>query len=357
MMIPGKSLLPPVAMRVTALAAVIALLALDCAATAVHIPSARELAGKSDIVAKVRVLSVKQVSFESTRMPNGDVNEVISFEAQLQTIYVLTGELAPVATLRYQINNSGSLSARVDAGTVRLLFLKQGTDAASFADPVKSALPADPISPVLASQAPTFEERLRGEFLGALDSNDPEVVGASVAALGDLGLTNDETQKVAPFVSSPDRALAGDALVALLKSGHYEYLNDAISYMCGDAPGDSKLISRQCRLKTVLCKITDPAVTVRLIGVMDSPAVDLRFSAAYALRNTKVRGAVPAFVKGLQDSDVEVRYQCLMGLAETVEGEYAPEQGPSRALFDKDETKYIRFWQDWWEREGKQQKW
>jgi hypothetical protein len=328
-------------MRVTALAAVIALLALDCAATAVHIPSARELAGKSDIVAKVRVLSVKQVSFESTRMPNGDVNEVISFEAQLQTIYVLTGELAPVATLRYQINNSGSLSARVDAGTVRLLFLKQGTDAASFADPVKSALPADPISPVLASQAPTFEERLRGEFLGALDSNDPEVVGASVA----------------PFVSSPDRALAGDALVALLKSGHYEYLNDAISYMCGDAPGDSKLISRQCRLKTVLCKITDTAVTVRLIGVMDSPAVDLRFSAAYALRNTKVRGAVPAFVKGLQDSDVEVRYQCLMGLAETVEGEYAPEQGPSRALFDKDETKYIRFWQDWWEREGKQQKW
>jgi len=44
-------------------------------------------------------------------------------------------------------------------------------------------------------------------------------------------------------------------------------------------------------------------------------------------------------------------------LAETVEGKFIPEWAPVTDLFAKDEGKYIRAWQEWWEKEGKQQNW
>jgi HEAT repeat protein len=107
----------------------------------------------------------------------------------------------------------------------------------------------------------------------------------------------------------------------------------------------------------VISQITDPAVATRLLGSMSSSNLLVRQCAAYVLRQTKVKAAVPLFVKGLQDADFDIRYQCVMGLAETVEGKFIPEWAPVIDLFAKDEGKYIRAWQDWWEKEGKAKTW
>ncbi|MBT3375348.1 MAG: hypothetical protein HN742_17240 [Lentisphaerae bacterium] len=66
-----------------------------------------------------------------------------------------------------------------------------------------------------------------------------------------------------------------------------------------------------------------------------------------------LRGGVPGLVSGLEDADQDVRYQCLMGLAETFgrEGDWAP----GKPVFLKDEEPYIKRWQDWWREEGRKE--
>lgn len=72
--------------------------------------------------------------------------------------------------------------------------------------------------------------------------------------------------------------------------------------------------------------------------------METRRAAAAALRHTGSNAAVDALSSALQDSDREVRYHAVLGLA-TITG--LDEWGPSLELFDREEERYLTHWRAW----------
>jgi len=321
-------------------------------------PNVGQMSEKAEIIVKATVSEVTQVGEGHNSLSKDPAARSYFFEAELLPLYALKGAvaLAPMK-VSFEVGVTGLPVEDLVKGATYLVFLKASGGGYALADPARSKVMADPRCPNVQPQGATVEERLHGEFDGALDSADPAVVEAALTALGELGLSKDEAGRAARFIYSPNRVLAGCALATLLKSGYFEYLDDAVAYMGTYPKTSSKEFGYAAKIGVVVRLITDPEVAVRLIGSMDSPNLLVRQSAAYVLRQAKVRAAVPAFVKGLQDGDFDVRYHCLFGLAETIEGKFNGDWAPGTEVFAKDESKYIRAWQDWWEKEGKQQKW
>jgi HEAT repeat protein len=82
-------------------------------------------------------------------------------------------------------------------------------------------------------------------------------------------------------------------------------------------------------------------VLARLLRASDPQT---RRAAASALRHTEAQGAIEPLLTGLEDSDREVRYQAVLGLA-TITGE--GDWGPSLDLFGRDEQRYLTHWREW----------
>ena len=321
-------------------------------------PKVGQMSEQAEIIVKATVSEVTLVGEGQNSLSKDPAARSYFFEAELLPLYALKGAvaLAPMK-VSFEVGVTGLPVEDLVKGATYLVFLKASGGGYALADPARSKVMADPRCPNVQPQGATVEERLHGEFDGALDSADPAVVEAALTALGELGLSKDEAGRAARFIYSPNRVLAGCALATLLKSGYFEYLDDAVAYMGTYPKTSSKEFGYAAKIGVVVRLITDPEVAVRLIGSMDSPNLLVRQSATYVLRRAKVRAAVPLFVKGLQDADFDIRYNCLMGLAETVEGKFIPEWAPVTDLFAKDEGKYIRAWQEWGEKEGKEKTW
>ena len=69
-----------------------------------------------------------------------------------------------------------------------------------------------------------------------------------------------------------------------------------------------------------------------------------RRAAASALRHTEADSAIASLLQALEDTDQEVRYQAVLGLA-TITGE--TEWGPSLDSFAREEQRYLAHWRQW----------
>jgi HEAT repeat protein len=79
--------------------------------------------------------------------------------------------------------------------------------------------------------------------------------------------------------------------------------------------------------------------------LLRSSDVNVRRAAAAALRNTQNRAAIPSLAQGaLQDSDREVQYEAVIGLAEItgMNGDWAPTYG----AFLKEPQRYVDHWRE-----------
>lgn len=72
--------------------------------------------------------------------------------------------------------------------------------------------------------------------------------------------------------------------------------------------------------------------------------------AASALSHMEEGKAIPTLAHALNDTDQNVRYRAVMGLSGiTLNRKW----GPAYAQFKENEQKYLDFWKQWWETEGK----
>jgi hypothetical protein len=83
-----------------------------------------------------------------------------------------------------------------------------------------------------------------------------------------------------------------------------------------------------------------PALS-RLAQVQD---LETRRAAASALRHTRSRSALGPLANLLDDNDLQVRHDAVMGLAE-ITGDL--EWGPNLDLFRSQEQQYLKHWRDW----------
>jgi hypothetical protein len=91
--------------------------------------------------------------------------------------------------------------------------------------------------------------------------------------------------------------------------------------------------------------VRDAGAVPLLAPLLGSPNVLVRRGAASALRNTRSRSAITPLAQALSDSDHNVEYYAVIGMAEitgTV-GEWAP----ALSSFMEDPQRYLDHWQEW----------
>ena len=98
-----------------------------------------------------------------------------------------------------------------------------------------------------------------------------------------------------------------------------------------------------------LSEIRAPAARQQLAALSRNARVDLARAAASALRQLHHPAAIPDLIEMLNNADLEVRYQAVMGLAEL---EPSVEAGPSFEVYRSDESRYLQRWKRWWESSG-----
>ena len=89
--------------------------------------------------------------------------------------------------------------------------------------------------------------------------------------------------------------------------------------------------------------ITDPRAIPTLSHLLSKGDVEIRRRAAVALRHTHSSEAIGALARALDDSDQQVRYSAVAGLAE-ITGE--TKWMPSIPLFKEDESPYLAHWHE-----------
>ena len=90
--------------------------------------------------------------------------------------------------------------------------------------------------------------------------------------------------------------------------------------------------------------LKDPAAIPDLEELLEVSSVSIRRGAAGALRGTGSPQAVKGLVKALEDTDSEVRYWAVSGLAEIIN---KGEGRPSAERFKSCESDYISNWKEW----------
>ena len=91
--------------------------------------------------------------------------------------------------------------------------------------------------------------------------------------------------------------------------------------------------------------IREPSAVPTLSDLVGAANVNIRRGAAAALRNTQDRAAIKPLARALNDTDPEVQYQAVIGLAE-ITG--APsEWSPASETFEKAPQLYLDYWREW----------
>jgi HEAT repeat protein len=132
------------------------------------------------------------------------------------------------------------------------------------------------------------------------------------------------------------------ALAALLKKNDISKLDIAASTLLNEAAVSDQFL--YVNLAGALRSVRNPDAIPVMIRLLESPAPHVRRAATSAIRNSGVDAAISPLAKALHDSDREVRYQAVIGLAE-ITGQ--DNWGPSVDLYARDEQRYLGYWQDW----------
>jgi hypothetical protein len=90
--------------------------------------------------------------------------------------------------------------------------------------------------------------------------------------------------------------------------------------------------------------VSDEKAVPTLAGLLRLQNPLIRRAAAKALWRTRSNMSEPAMVTALRDTDFEVRYFAVIGLAETTG---ADDWHPNQQTFRENEAKYLQHWNDW----------
>jgi HEAT repeat protein len=97
-------------------------------------------------------------------------------------------------------------------------------------------------------------------------------------------------------------------------------------------------------LANALKGVKDPKAIPTLARLLESTNIVVRQSSAYAIRRAGGDAAIKPLTKALYDSDRDVRYQAVMGLA--VITEQHP-WGPELDRYESNEQHYLTYWRNW----------
>jgi HEAT repeats len=155
--------------------------------------------------------------------------------------------------------------------------------------------------------------------------------------------TTTATEYLRRAVQSYDISLRFQAMAALLRRNDVSYLK-TVEEILMQPPQNVDMALINALAFALQDGVRDPLAIPSLTRLLQAPDVQTRRGAAAALRHTDVISAIRPLSLALDDSDKEVRFQAVLGLAVlTGNTDYAP----SISLYEQNEKRYLDYWQNW----------
>jgi hypothetical protein len=141
---------------------------------------------------------------------------------------------------------------------------------------------------------------------------------------------------------SEDQRAKLAAVAALLRRNDISELEFAVKMLSRPPRGSDR--NSIDNLAYAIHGVKDPKAIPTLRRFLGYRNVELRRSAAMALRSIGSDAVINPLMKALYDNDRDVRYQAVMGLAQITK-QYP--WAPARDRYDSDERRYLTYWRDW----------
>ncbi len=298
------------------------------------------LCNQADLIVVGGVVDVRRGG-ETTISVQGQSMEAPSMSAELTVQSVLKGKVAN-SKFTFKFPLPPPPAGVIMRGQFGIFFFRESKSGIEILDPYHPHVVAVPGA--------------RGTRGTCLDQVTAELAHA-VASAGAPAQTRREAVEALSTVRTPAATTALTtaahdrdagprvlAMAALLARGDISWLD----------PAADILLSREQRLDAYLVwrlttaiefGVKDPKAIPTLTRLLHAREVSGRRTAAACLRNTRDKAAIGPLGEALSDSDDEVVYQAVFGLAEiTGNLEWGP---PPFEEFKKERAKYVAYWREW----------
>lgn len=231
----------------------------------------------------------------------------------------------------------------VGRGQFAIFFLKRINEGYQVLDPVYPSVIAIPGAPGATGSA---VDRVTAELAYVLVCPQASSLERkqSVYALRTLR-TQAARSALAIGARDHDDSVRVGAMAALLAQNDISFLAPAADLML--QPSQSRSVDQNLvdnLAYAIRFGLKDPKAIPTLGALLHAENVLVRRGAASALRNTKDPAAIKPLIKGLEDSDREVRYCAVVGLGDlTGQDEWTP----AIDYFYKNEQMFLNHWREW----------
>lgn len=301
------------------------------------------LARDSDLIAVGQVIGVREDGPTTVNI-QGNILSARGMEAELKLDRLLKGQISSSAiSVRFSLPRAPVNYGWIANGQFGVFFLHQGGDGYHVLDPYHPFVVAAPEAPSTNGSA---LDKITAELAYVITSGSAssQTRRDAVEALSTL-----KTVKagIALQAAAHESEVAPQvlAIVALLERGDKSWIEPAAAILLSREKGLEGFLLWRLSAAIEEQKSVDPRAIPTLVRLLNSPDVPVRRAGAQALRNMRNRAAIRPLVGALRDSDQDVQYQAVIGLAEIngVTGEWAP----GTELFNKDPEHYLKHWQEW----------
>jgi len=326
----------------TVLCSAVTLAVSPCSTTLVPHLDLPRLTDASDLIVVGRVTTVQRDG-ETVVYLQGQALAASSWSAEVEVERTLKGKIAgSEVRFNFPVPRAPVGYRGADVGQFGVFFLRQAENAYQILDPYHPFLVAAPAAPHTEG---TPLDQVTAEVAHVFDW--PGATGQSRREAVEVLRTLDTPPATAALKTAardPDPGPRVLAVAALLERGDMAWLDPAASILLSHEQGvDPYLV---WRLATAIeASVKDPRAIPTLVRLLHAPEVPVRRAAAAALRNTRDPAAIGPLTEALDDSDREVRYQGVIGLAEITGAD--SEWSPAYGTFANNEGRYLTYWRDW----------
>jgi hypothetical protein len=301
----------------------------------------RALGDASDAILVGEVLDVWRIDRGVMAIRDHSMS-VDTMEARFRVDRVIKGDAGHEIRFRFLLPEFGMGYHGVAQNSYRLVFLKQTAESTTFTSPYYPSFPAT-ASHVSESGA-TFD-KVVSEIAAALEAASTSDNDRQVAIWTLRTVSTSTATRALRFAArnSNSSRVTLTAVAALLARGDISEISLAEQVLTqAEAPQEDEL--RQNLLAAIYEGVNTEQAIPTLRHLLGSSDVKVRRVVVMAMRNTKSISVFPDLSRALNDSDFEVRYYAVVGLAEiTGQNEWRPLMD----RFRSDEERYLTYWRTW----------
>lgn len=310
-----------------------------------------DLVSQSDVVLVGKVLTVQPSGSKVTVIVGGQPIELQPNSANVRVTRTPKGTVNKATiVVRFYVPNVDVGYEPLGINQIGCFFLQ--AEVAGVFDLVNPRVPCTvALPPLLQSLGSSPLDKTLAEIRGAIlhPSSPIEVKEDAVRVLGEAvefpaaAAGIDVLREVALNSSSP---VSLHAVVVLLRRNDLTGLPAAVSALQFPSQMDEGLVIQLA--SSLHNGVTDSSALSSVATLRNSANVEIRRGVVGAMRNMSSAEAVPYLVSALSDSDQEVRYDAMMGIAAIAQlSADRDDMAPTMDAFGLNEGLYLDYWRAW----------